>query len=342
MNKIFTFLIGILFLTGTNVFSQGQDTLLFEAFNDAPVHIINDLPDGNDTTWINFDFDGHADGSPGSRPGQWYWSVAFSDSDFYLPNGVDTNGVFASNSWLAVLQRNDNWLITPPIWIADANAVLSWKSAPYQTPRYLDGYVVLASTTSNFEDQFTDTLFVAAENTIIPTSFPDSTFARFGFSNGFVHGEDGTYIEYDTDSTRFRGVLRPFSESLAQYSGQRIYIAFVHNSFDDNLISIDDILVMGTETDLSAKAKTPSIGFDVHPNPVSDRLNVNVILPSATPLMVEVRDITGKLIDSFAKGVFMTGEHQFSYDARTLANGTYFITLSTPNGNTSKKFIVNK
>lgn len=141
----------------TGIFSQAIDTLLFENFETDPdTYIEPNFPNGDDETWVNYDQDGYNDASGAGRPGEWFWSVGFADVD-------TTTLVYASNSWTTPATLVANYLVLPPLTISDASAQLSWKSAPYQTPRYLDGYYVVASTDCNIEECFTDTLFKAAE-----------------------------------------------------------------------------------------------------------------------------------------------------------------------------------
>ncbi|NJN78951.1 MAG: hypothetical protein HC803_12040, partial [Saprospiraceae bacterium] len=142
---IYTF---VLLLTTFGVFAQ-NDILLQENFN-TPFDIVptdmgeadgvSTMPSGG-LNWINFDADGIAVGGNGASQ-SWYWDSL----DFWGEN----LGVLKSQSWLSGFSPdNRNWLVLPAIQIVDLTAVLSWKSAPYQGPRYMDGYTVLVSTGSN-------------------------------------------------------------------------------------------------------------------------------------------------------------------------------------------------
>src|SRR5436853_1600081 len=138
MKKIIT---SLLFTFFTAMCLAQNDTLLIENFNQDPTGNANFQyqiqPPGqvNDQNWYDWDQDGLADASTaGGRPGEWFWqSGGFAIED-------SSDGCMASNSW-----TNDpntpveNYLITPAIQIIDNQAVVYWKSATYQTPRYLDG-----------------------------------------------------------------------------------------------------------------------------------------------------------------------------------------------------------
>jgi hypothetical protein len=334
MRRRSTFLAAALMVSSL---ASAQDTLLYEGFEGDPSgYIIVGAPSGttNEATWTNFDFDGLPDGSPSNRPGEWYYGTGFST--------LDANaGVAISNSWTNnATTPVANYLITPAIQIVDGNAVVSWKSAPYQTPKYLDGYVVLASSTTNDENAFTDTLFVGSEY-MAHNNQNDSSFSAFTFSpsNGFVHGMDGTYIEYTGDSLRFVGELRPFTQSLAAYSGGHVYIAFVHYTHDDNLFSIDDILITGT--DPSGLKEAPSdVALNVYPNPASASVNISYTLQGESPVFIDVYDMRGALVSTEARGLQANGDYAFTMDLQDLTPGYYNIVVRTAQGKSVKKLMV--
>lgn len=315
-----------------------NDTLLYESFEfDMSTYLVS-TPSGtdNETNWVNFDLDGFADASGGTnaRAPEWFQILGFADAD-------SANVVMAANSWTSPADKVSNWLMTPVIYINDDNATLSWKSAPFQTPRYVDGYTLLISTRTNNETDFTDTLFTAAEFVSQSSSLPDSTYSRITFApaNAFIHGKDGSYIEYHGDSLRFTGVLQPFSVSLAQYAGQHIFVAFVHNSTDDNLISIDDILVMGTAVAAVNDVKA-DISLKLFPNPASGTVNISYTLTNASPVFFDMYDMNGKLVGTTANGLRPAGEHTASFNIDGVARGYYNVVVRTAEGNSVKKVMV--
>lgn len=319
-------LISMFSLCANFLFAQ-NDTLLFENFDVDPTSNYLPFNSGNDTQWVNFDADGLPDAN--SRPQEWFWSDgAFSSFD-------STDACLFSSSWLAgFLFGNRNWLMTPPLQIADASAVLSWASAPRQTPRYLDGYSILVSTTDNIESSFTDTIFQAAQF----ISGNGNDFANYVFSPGFVHGLDGTYTEdASLDSTRLVGVLRPFTASLAQYAGQTIYIAFLHDSDDDNLIALDDILVTGTLVGLNEVAEEK--GLSVYPNPAKDKIELNYHLSKTSPVVAEVYDIKGSKVQTESRGIQLAGDQKLAIDISKLAAGTYTVVLQSSGKAVTTKFV---
>ncbi len=334
MKKYYTLAFTFLLCFWQITFSQTVDTLLFENFeNDPDTYIEPNFPNGDDATWINYDQDGFNDASGSSRPGEWFWTFGFAD--------VDTSTlVFASNSWTSPASLVANYLILPPLSIEDASATLSWKSAPYQTPRYLDGYYVVVSTECNVEECFTDTLFKAAEYISVGPLDVDSGYSHYNFTSGWVHGEDGSYIEYHNDSARFIGVLQPQTVSLAAYAGMQIYIAIVHGTKDDNLLSVDDILVTQNEITGIHEAVEKSPILDIYPNPSGSSATVSFHQAQTSVVTALIFDATGKLVQSYTSPVLIKGRQQITLDVSALATGSYDVVLQTKGGKISGKIMV--
>ncbi len=299
-----------------------NDTLLWENFEAETLdYIVIDYPTGEPNyypTWLNFDVDGIADGSGSDRPEEWFLAFGFADVD-------SSNTVLASNSWLqGVGDVVENWLISPRLHIQDNLANLYWKSAPYQLPRYLDGYKVLVSTTDNLETSFTDTLAVFAEfNGALTTDIEDT--ATYVFTQGIMH----TNLEYDSaDVTRHGGVLQQWQASLADYQGQNIFIAFLHQSNDDNLISIDDILVLGTGS-VGIEERYDAFSFNMYPNPVSgnEKIILEYELTERSSVSYSILGIDGKMLLEEKGHTQMAGSHRSQIDVSSLASGTYLVRL---------------
>jgi hypothetical protein len=315
-----------------------NDTLLFEDFEggDQIPYILVGAPNGNDgPNWINFDEDGLA--VEGGFAQEWLSSFGFSTAD-------ENNLVYASRSWLVgFAPGNRNWLISPRIYIGDATAKLSWYSASYQTPLYLDGYQVLVSTSGNLESNFTNVLFNASQylgsgsGQSVPSPVP--VFNNYSYSSGWVHGYDGTSIEFDTDSTRFLGVLHQHEVSLAQFNGNWIHIAFLHNSDDDNWLSIDEILVTGNDYSSVVENELKS-SITIFPNPATEFVTVEYELSKTSSVVVTITDINGKIISQEARGNQMAGTHRFTQDVTRLAVGTYNMIIEAYGTQTAKQFIV--
>lgn len=324
-----------------------NDTLLYENFNQDPT-TRPDFITGNpppaitgDANWYNYDADGLPDASTqGGRPGEWFWqSGGFATVD-------SSDGCMASNSWTNNPSTPvQNYLITPSMQIIDVNAVVHWASATFQTPRYLDGYMVLLSTTNNDLNSFTDTLFTAAEMTgwiNQPNDPPDSSFSSFFFGppGKWIQGLDGSFVEYAGDSIRLRGIQHDTSASLASFTGQNVYIAFVHYTHDDNLLSLDDILVTGTSVGF------PEFGHDplkiyAYPNPATRYTVLNFTLAKESNVTVRVTDVLGNVILK-RQMAGVSGKNSMSVNVEGFSSGTYFYTVLSGTAVSTGKFSVVK
>lgn len=324
MNRIYLSLIFISLFTNI---SRAQNVILNETFSSDLSYILEQFPVGDDSTWIDADFDGLPDASGLDRPGDWFLSFGFANAD-------STDTVMASNAWTENPTPVANYLILPPIHFNDATGMLYWKSAPYQTPKYLDGLQVLVSTTTNFDVDFTDTLKLFAEYTGGNPQEGDSSFSNYTFSKGFVFGLDGQYIEYDGDSMRFHGILRPDSASLAAYAGEDIYIAFCHGTTDDNLMSLDDIMVTGNGSFVAVNnpLAVEPMQLSVFPNPVNDVFKVEYALPAMSQVELNVYDMTGRVVKSISNSMQIKGQYYFDVDIKNLAAGNYNVVLHTTKG----------
>jgi hypothetical protein len=342
-----------LLLIGFSAFGQ-NDTLLHENFNtifDAvPTDFgesdgVSAIPSGSDTIWVNLDADGIAVG--GNSPSQlWYW-----DSLDFFSNDL---GVMKSQSWLTGFSPdNRNWLILPALQIVDATANLSWASAPYQGPRYVDGYTVLVSVTDNdataASHPFVDTLFHAAEmETTLGSSNP-LLLSDYTFSDGYIHANgytDSTYFIYPGQDSSFAdtetfnlGLLEPHSVSLADYAGQTVYIAFLHDSEDDNLLELDDILVTGTFPVVNTNKISEELGIAIFPNPTRDYVNLNYEVLENTEISAQIYDMQGRLMQVYNNLSSNAGEHQHRLNVSSFAAGNYTIVITAEGQRLSKMFV---
>lgn len=343
MKKIYILLAG--FLMMGSVASKAQDTLLYQSFNFQNFYddsLILSLPPGitGDVQWYSYDEDGLPDASGASRPDGWFAIQPFANADTTM------NVALGSNSWTNLGEAGtptSNWLITRSVTLG-ALDTLFWRSAPRQTPRYLDGYDVKISTTDNLDASFGPAVFRASEY-IGVNGTDDSLFTGFNYApttgvpTPFIHGIDYTHIEYADDSSRWVGALQTHSLPLNMFAGMSIYVAFRHNSHDDNLLSLDDVMVRGTLPN-GINESCIDLNMTVYPNPADDQVNVTYVLPFDSDVTVNVYDIAGKLVLSEVKKTEAQGFHKVSLNNNDLAKGFYTVSVQTVKGRSTAKLIV--
>ena len=300
--------------------------------------------------WVNLDADGLEDAN--DRPQNWYAALDLAQITLDSIGPNDTNVVAGSSSWLqGFLDGNRNWLITPPIFIADDQATLHWKSAPRQGPRYMDGYSVLISTSENIPESFTDTVLrVKQMIPPLPNGASDPTLNALNVdsflyapANGYFHADGYTLADYfymeDSSANHFIGKLEPHSFSLADYAGQTIYVAFVHDSDDDNYITIDDILILGNLTTSVNELSDAEVRLVTYPNPADNFVNVLFRLEEPADVRLSLYDLQGRLVRQLPPLTKAVGEQSHRFDVRTLPSGTYEVVLDIEGQRFSRRVV---
>lgn len=94
-----------------------------------------------------------------------------------------------------------------------------------------------------------------------------------------------------------------------------------------------------TTTTLETKAKE----IKLFPNPVEERLQVNVEVLKPFKVRFILKDVNGKIISKMYEGVLLSGENKFSFNASQLPNGLYFLNIESDKNELIKteKIIVN-
>ncbi len=343
MKQLFTSLFFALMVTAAS--AQVVDTILFENFQVDKFPDWGTVPFGDDTTWVSLDEDGLNPYDSDDSHRAWYYSDFFYNETDTITGEV--NYCAASLSYMEGFAiGNRNWLITPPLHITDANFTLHWKSAPFQLPRYLDGCLVMASTGSNdvFLNAFTDTLYQIASMESITGEGESVLIENFAFTPGYIHGDSLRNEDYfdlwgPGDSTLMHGILEPHSISLAQYAGQTIYLAFLHNSDDDYFFAVDDILVTKSTTSGTSNINVDDFRFVTYPNPVANWLNVLYRLPEPMMVAVRVTDMTGKTILTTNPHIQQAGEQQTNLQLSQMPSGSYNLSLYIGDQILSKVFV---
>lgn len=141
----------------------------------------------------------------------------------------ETNKVAVSGSWYKEVAQSNDWLVTPAIHVEDVQAILSWRACALDA-EHPDGYEVYISDKGNRPEDFTDepVFRVTAESVVWKEHFL----------------------------------------SLATYVGKEVYVAFVNNSTNCNLLMVDDITAFTREhtflfTNLTPEAVTTAGGVKI-------------------------------------------------------------------------------
>jgi hypothetical protein len=307
---------------------NGQDAIFSEDFQgflggEQPFEFIPEVDDAVATDWVNLDLDNLPANASGA--GDWYVTTDFNHENVEVVG--DSNIVMASQSWLVgFAPDNTNLLITPEIEVPGSGYVLRWTSGVFQTPRYADGYRVLISPDADIAaelESFTDEVFVQAQMVedigwnadfygdidysacATDGGLDASTFCWFPEvygdgtgGTGYRHAEDHTnplYLFDEVGSTTYTGLMEPHSADLSAYAGQTIRVGFLHDSDDDNLTSLDDVVVE-LFTSVDEYSFDELVNF--YPNPATEALTLNFSNIVKESAQVSVYDNTGRLVIS--------------------------------------------
>ena len=203
------------------------------------------------------------------------------------------NRVATSPSWFTTPSQADRWLISPPITItSNSIAAVDFFARSHQGSPYDDGFKLKISTTNTEKASFTNILTVD-------------------------HAPNIPII----DQT-------PYTVDLSAYAGQTIYLAWVNDFTNGNLLSIDDIDV--TASPLMAVNDADKTQLTFYPNPTADYFTINNL---SNILSVKIYDLSGKLVKTIGDSA------QNKIDISALAKGLYNVSIETKSGTVSKKII---
>ncbi|MFC1733214.1 choice-of-anchor J domain-containing protein [candidate division KSB1 bacterium] len=219
------------------------------------------------------------------------WEQATFSVDNFTVHGGDACAISESYSNADTLALfPDNWLITPQIDLSNANyATLSWWVYAEDQNFPYEHYRVAISTATSALTDFTTTIFSDILNA------------------------EGAYVNQTVD--------------LANYLGQMIYLAFVHDSVSDQFIlNLDDVEVLGTVGIEENGTKTI---LNVYPNPATDILNV---VSYENISRVKLYNTVGLLmIDR------MVDNGSVQLDLAEISAGVYYLNIETQKGVTTRK-----
>lgn len=204
------------------------------------------------------------------------------------------NTVVTSPSWFTTVTPADRWIISPAITIPSNNTVaLEFFARSHDVSPYDDGFKLKISTTNTAKASFTNIFSVAhAANTPIATQ------------------------------------TTPYTVDLSAYAGKTVYLAWVNDYTNGNLLSVDDIDV--SVTPLMAINEINKKDLTLYPNPTADYFTIN---NAKEVVAVKIYDLSGKVVKS------ISGSVDNKFDVANLEKGIYTVYIETKSGTVSKKLI---
>ena len=147
------------------------------------------------------------------------------------------------------------------------------------------------------------------------------------FSIGDVHTHQFTYTlpaNYKQKDVKLVG-------AIVRYENGDFARRYVMNSASQDL---DTPTITGVRETMAGVN-----GLQVQPNPTSGVATVNFSLANATQADIVITDLTGRTIETVASRNFLAGDHVLAFDASTLSNGVYMVSMKGDNAFSTVKFI---
>ena len=209
----------------------------------------------------------------------------FTDA-WIIKENPDSTGdsVIASTSWYEFGGTASRWLITQQLQLGTYGNFIGWDVKSHD-PSFADGYTVLVSTTNDSLHNFTDTLF---------------------------------YTDFELPYWTTREVQ--LVDSV--YSGQQIYLAFVHDSEDQYILYLDNIKVR-IDDPLSITENTLNSSSIVYPNPFENEIRIQSEMEIS---VVRLMDLSGKTV------LEVNGEIDHIFGLDNLETGIYLLGIHYKNG----------
>jgi len=133
-------------------------------------------------------------------------------------------------------------------------------------------------------------------------------------------------------------VWTPRTIDLAEYIGQRIYIAFRHyNSFDCYFLMLDDVRVVVSSPTSIGDEVVPVVSATGlkgnYPNPFNPSTTIAFDVAHEGRVVIDVYNIKGQRVRSLVNGVYGAGTHNVVWNGcdevgRSVGSGVYFYRMS--------------
>jgi hypothetical protein len=100
-----------------------------------------------------------------------------------------------------------------------------------------------------------------------------------------------------------------------------------------------------TQTVLQAQmvisnSSSKNISAEVYPNPVLKSCTITINLFKASPAIITVTDVNGRLVKTISNTTYQAGTHNITFNRESLLKGTYFLQIKTNENVISKKMIL--
>ncbi|MCD6376569.1 MAG: DUF4623 domain-containing protein, partial [Caldisericaceae bacterium] len=143
------------------------------------------------------------------------------------------------------------------------------------------------------------------------------------------------------------------SIDLSAFEGDYVYIAFMVKNFGDpdnpdaggDNWQIDNVTLTDTLTAIADNSNQLPVRYELsqnYPNPFNPTTKINVALPKAEKVEIEVFNTLGQKVRTLFDGDLPAGIHKFEFDGSGLASGIYFYRIKAGKFVATKKMVLMK
>lgn len=289
------------------------DTLLYIPFTAIYVNPTDQAAFG----LSNDDQDGLTanNGAPWTGSFAFFYSLSATDETHFDSTAAwaDTAFIAGATSWFTPAGQADNWLSFGPITVPATGATLSWRV--HTNPQYRDGYSVLVNGTGldPTVDFGTEVIYSRADENPNDSDFVDTVWTNYS------------------------------ANIPASYNGNPVYFGFHHTANDMDVLWLDEILMVESNTAGIDANQFEGFGFNkIMPNPAVDFAYINYTLGKSSDVTFTVTDINGKVVSSLYQGTKESGTYNYPLGVSELNTGVYFVTLKAGQFSSTKKLMVTK
>ncbi len=212
---------------------------------------------------------------------------------------------------------NDDWLITPQLYLPADSSITFEFWANSQDPSYLEDFNVKVSATGYEPENYTNLI---AEVRNVP--------------------DDWTHYSYD----------------LSAFAGDSVYITVQCVSVDEFYLFVDDFLCTAGSVGIGEEPSHAALprAFNLHqncPNPFNPSTTIAIDVPDVSgekqQVEVTVYDIRGRQVRTLISSELEPGSYRLHWDGRddrgeSVSSGIYFYTLETREETFTRKMMILK
>jgi hypothetical protein len=242
----------------------------------------------------------------------------------------------------SLLRKKNLIFLLDALWGTDyeQDKPLKWKMAP-------------------FNNTYSSSVFASFDNVAIESVGYDFLRSEFTVANitgkyAFVQmrGADD-YLHQAADSTNWPPGIKYDPDS----TGVHIYSLGVHEHWNNatdkkytrnlgtgNGIELKSV-EQGTTTGVANQENRAPEYFTLYqnyPNPFNPTTNISYSIPTNSRVVIKIYNVAGREVEIIENSERSAGTYTITFDAKQLASGVYFYTLTANNHSASKKFVLMK